>query len=86
MKKIILLCIPLLLAGCGDGDGNSNNRNVDPNDPLIGEWKQISFEFYGTLLGGERTGRACIEEWDPNEGGTWEQVGAAGNYLITDPN
>jgi hypothetical protein len=67
-------------------------------------------EFYATLLEGEQTGRACIEEgypseaqffsdgtfndqfwecsdgqdgtveieeWDPTEGGTWEQVGEA---------
>lgn len=120
MKKVLYLLLPLFMISCGDGDGNENgNSNVDPNDPLIGSWKQISFEFYATLLEGEQTGRACIEEgypseaqffsdgtfndqfwecsdnpdgtveieeWDPTEGGTWEQVGEAGNYLITDPN
>ena len=114
------------MIGCEDSDGSENvncnanpDVNVDPNDPLIGSWKQISFEFYGTLLEGETTGRACIEEgypseaqffsngtfndrfwectdnsdgtveieeWDPTQCGTWEQVGVAGNYLIVDPN
>jgi len=34
------------MISCGDGDGNENgNSNVDPNDPLIGSWKQISLNF-----------------------------------------
>ena len=111
MKKIILLCIPLLLIGCGDSDENAN-------DPLIGKWKQISETRY-FFEEGVYYGRACldegypsvaeffsdgtyndqfwecmdngdgtveIEEYTPTIGGTWEQVGAAGNYLIFDPN
>lgn len=103
--------MPLLLIGCGDSDEN-------PNDPLIGSWKQISQTVY-FFEEGITSGRACIEEgypsvaeffsdgtyndrfwecsdngdgtvrieeWTPTIGGTWEQVGAAGNYLIFDPN
>ena len=69
MKKIIiLLMLPLLLIGCGDGDGDGNNNNndttIDPNEPIIGAWQQISEERY-FFEEGTTYGRACLEELDP---------------------
>ncbi len=65
MKKLILLLMPLMLIGCGDDDGDTNDTAFDPNEPLIGSWEMISFEFYGTLFDGDITGRPCIEEGYP---------------------
>jgi hypothetical protein len=64
MKKIILLCITLLLVGCGDGDGDGNSSNVDPNDPIIGVWEIISEERY-VFENDTNYGRACLNESDP---------------------
>ena len=69
MKKIIiLLMLPLLLIGCGDGDGDGNNNNndttIDPNEPMIGAWQQISEERY-LFEEGTNDGRACLGELDP---------------------
>ena len=43
MKKLLLLLVPVMLLRCGDGDGDDNvNIIEDPNQPMIGEWQQIS--------------------------------------------
>ena len=65
MKKLLLLLVPVMLLRCGDGDGEDNvNIIEDPNQPMIGEWQQIS-ELRYEFEEGTGYGRACLGELDP---------------------
>ena len=65
MKKLLLLLVPVMLLRCGDGDGDDNvNIIEDPNQPMIGEWQQIS-ELRYDFEEGTGDGRACLGELDP---------------------
>jgi len=65
MKKLLLLLVPVMLLRCGDGDGEDNvNIIEDPNQPMIGEWQQIS-ELRYEFEEGTGDGRACLGELDP---------------------
>ena len=54
-----------LFGEAGDGDGEVNvNIIEDPNQPMIGEWQQIS-ELRYDFEEGTGDGRACLGELDP---------------------